>query len=284
FNKKVNFRYLNETDLMSLKEVSSFNPDIFDLNVIELTGKATNIGSIQEELELFIHVLRLFKIGAIAIKKYRINSESILGFFGEISYPLIQNLTLKHKLMFKNQEIKNFEKFYAAFKKLIPAPYSEPKTVENIALKRYEESLTRATFSIEKFTYAVMGLESLFLDDNRGITNNLSLRISKLLSILGENPLVIRDEIKEAYKLRSKHVHGQGLSDEQNKKCDLLLPKILNYLRTSILIFLLLKKTLTKKQLIKKIDNSLIDSKEFNSLSKIIIKKTKQVKFSLLNN
>ena len=252
--------------------------------VIEIKIKATEPMQLQKEIETFVRLLRLYKVGALEIRRYKMNTEGVIKLSGGmVSYTLAQNLIKEPKLKFRSSEVENFEKFYLICRNIESVSWlTKIDSPFKIGLRRYEQALTMFGLSIERLTYAVMGLESLFLDNNREASNKLALRISKLLSIFDEDALEIFDEIKEAYELRSDHVHGKIFKPEENQRCDILLPNILDYLRKTLVISLMFENVgMTKETIIDTINKSLLSVEKYEELSKIAREKTEDIKFVL---
>lgn len=55
----------------------------------------------------------------------------------------------------------------------------------------------------EIFVYSIIGLESIYAADNKGISNTLQKNISPVF------PSITKDMIKKLYRMRSKFVHGE---------------------------------------------------------------------------
>lgn len=55
----------------------------------------------------------------------------------------------------------------------------------------------------EIFVYSIIGLESIYAADNKGISNTLQKNISTVF------PSITKDMIKKLYRMRSKFVHGE---------------------------------------------------------------------------
>ena len=105
----------------------------------------------------------------------------------------------------------------------------------------------------------VMGLESLFtLEKDRGENAfKLGIRTAKMLSNLGFDPLKVRDLTELGYAFRNKVVHGSHISQTNKKRMNEILPEILNYLRVSLIVFLLCK-NIAKDKMVEMIDKSTI--------------------------
>ena len=80
-----------------------------------------------------------------------------------------------------------------------------------IAYQRYSEALLSWGVTVERrISDVVIGLESLLLSENDGLSYRLRLRVAKLLATIGFDPYRIRDAIKRAYEVRSAFLHGDA--------------------------------------------------------------------------
>jgi hypothetical protein len=112
---------------------------------------------------------------------------------------------------------------------------------------------------------------ALFLEETQELSYRLGLRISKILSLVGKNPLKVRGDIKEAYGIRSTFAHGGHLDYKAKKRLERkygdvknLVLAILDYLRLSIIIMILSRSS--KDELVDLIDDALLDSAKHQEL------------------
>lgn len=142
-----------------------------------------------------------------------------------------------------------------------------------ISLERYNSALLEAIDVGRKLLFAVMGLESLFtFEKDRGENAfKLGIRCAKLLSFIGFNAEKVRKVTEEAYSYRNKVVHGSYVSQEIKRKMNEVFPEVLNYLRVSLIIFIL-NKELTKDKIVEMIDRSMIDEKTHEDLKSLLEK------------
>ncbi len=124
---------------------------------------------------------------------------------------------------------------------------------------------------------AVMGLESLFtLERDRGENAfKLGIRVAGLLGILSFDPITVRSTVEDAYNFRNKVVHGSYISPENRRKMSDIFPKILNYLRVSLIIFIF-NEEVGKDKLVDIIDQSVISESHKKDLKKILEKIAKE--------
>ena len=98
-----------------------------------------------------------------------------------------------------------------------------------------------------------------------------------MLGILNFDVEKVRMLIQKAYSFRNKVVHGLYIAENKRNEMNEILPEILNYLRISIIIFLL-NQNIGKDKMIIKIDKSLIDGNQSRDLNKLIDKTTEDFK------
>jgi len=228
----------------------------------------------QREIDEFKYwifsILRLYKLGNIA----EVQSFSLKKI---VTRPHIlkrqrqESREAKYDYIVKKNEIAKFKDFYTTVNKI----YLENKENNDfrvilIALEKFNWALTESTRIDRRLTYAVMGLEPLFTFSNEyGISYKLGLRVAQLFSFLGINPSEIRENIKSAYDFRNKVVHGGTYSDDWEKQLEELLPIILEYLRISLVIYIL-NISNGFDNILKSIDLSLMDGDERKKIEKMI--------------
>ena len=148
----------------------------------------------------------------------------------------------------------------------------------SIAYERYSDSLEAGILE-KRISSAVMGLEALYLGEDpkeRGeLRYKLGMRVGKLLSLVGYSPSEAKQKTRAAYDIRSTYVHGGILKGEnrreyERKYGDLneFSTTIMDYLRASI-VALLLRKT-SKTSLIERLEDSFLDSKKEEEISKLL--------------
>jgi hypothetical protein len=118
---------------------------------------------------------------------------------------------------------------------------------------------------------AVMGLESLltFRKDKGENAFKLGLRVARLLGHVGFKTVDVRSSVEESYNLRNKIVHGLYLQEEKARRVRELLPQALNFLRISLVSFLLNLEMGTDRFL-RMIDDSLANGSENASLGETL--------------
>ena len=143
----------------------------------------------------------------------------------------------------------------------------------DLAIHRYIDALIRSEVNAYKIQYAMTAFEALLSNESAEITYKIRIRVAGLLHALGFNTIAVFTQMRDAYSLRSKLVHGSK-TKEKNK--DLLefarqhTHEIINYTRICFLICLQLRNFKGKDSLIELIDHSLIDAKKYEELSGLI--------------
>jgi hypothetical protein len=231
---------------------------------------------IQKEVEKATLTLRLFRVGGATSVSYSLSGKTITKFIGgtlsSIQTPMIPRETLK--VYTKDADkIKQFWKEFNALNHGSLIGMSQSTELENIqfAYQRYCDSLFSAGVFEQQVASAIIGLESLYLNDSEELSRFLRLRISKFLGLAGLNPQRIQSVLKDAYDVRSYFVHGNKIDYKKRRKLQNkyktendFLREVLEYLRLSIIILLSMHRQ--KDELIDLIDDSFIDRKKEGEL------------------
>ena len=158
-----------------------------------------------------------------------------------------------------------------------------------ISYQRYCDALGLKSPLIERrVANVMMGLEGLYLqgDPDGELSYRLSIRVSRLLACLGLDGATTFEETRMGYAIRSVHVHGRRLEGRLASKCDRLyggvqklLPRLENYLRVSVLVFLLHS---DKDALLSQVDRALVSADAADALKKDIITVSEEVPLNVL--
>jgi hypothetical protein len=156
-------------------------------------------------------------------------------------------------------------------------PEAEPTPVTT-AFRRYCDALLRdGTILERRFASAVMGLESLYLPAKQDGELSFRLRtgVSRVMEELGFDGRTVEAEVAFCYGVRSAYVHGGHLSGKlrasgEKKFGNLqnLLRRLLNYLRISIVLSVLLE--LPKEDLLTAINDAMVSAKGSLGLAQIL--------------
>ena len=244
--------------------------------ILEIEKDILYPAEIQKEVEKAILTLRLFRVGGVTNISYTLSGKTITRFIGgtlsSIQTPMIPRETLKVYTE-DADKIKQFWKEFNALNHGSLIGMSQSTELENIqfAYQRYCDSLFTAGVFEQQVASAIIGLESLYLNDSEELSRFLRLRISKFLGLAGLNPQHIQDVLKDAYDVRSYFVHGNKIDYKKRRKLQNkyktendFLREVLDYLRLSIIILLSMHRQ--KDELIDLIDDSFIDRKKEGEL------------------
>jgi hypothetical protein len=214
--------------------------------------------------------LRLFKVCSCSCAGQSFQSESILGFFqGSTSGAPKRGI---HTFELKAGQESELRTFWSQYYEKVPLQFCQWEQHDEdfleVAYDRYCDALFHTGRPEGKIAFAAMGLEAIFLGskEKSELQYKLALRITKLFSKLGCDINEIRTQIGVAYGIRSVYVHGGHLTGEQRKErekrlknsIDSLGSQLLNYLRISILLFVVWN--VTKKDILELIEQSLFSN------------------------
>lgn len=206
-------------------------------------------GEIENNFDTVILALRLFRPGTIGFHEFDLVGEGDeeIGQIGEIIYGTISRITYfqpREPYVLKDDELEDFIEFYKKIRGLDEISFTK------IALERFRRLYEKDHLE-DRFLDLFIALESLFLESSNELTYRLSLNVSIYLgNRLGERRNIF-ENIKKAYLLRSKIVHGANINtDELNKSYKILG----EYLRECIKKILIGKQGLGKPDLMKYIE------------------------------
>jgi len=192
----------------------------------------------QETKELFnsvISALRIFKEGSVG---YTVTGDMPLNWQpcgGSLSISSIHQ-PLHSPYILKKKEIYNFKKFWRKFRQ-----FSQTKYLD-IAIRRFNFASERRRPEDKLIDYMI-SFESLFLGLEQELGLRLSLRVARLVGKKRNRKEIFQD-MKTAYDLRSKFVHGAtetNINKFLSKKSITLnefVSKVEEYLRKSIKQFI----------------------------------------------
>jgi hypothetical protein len=216
---------------------------------VELRAPRGRNALLQAKVEQCVALLRLFSVGSVSWISYDMSSDSLLDVFGRGTLGSGASPAALDTYVIKSEEDPNLKRFWETLIVLLPKDiYDFHKQINHITLAydRYSDALLHNGIVERRIANAVMGLEALFLEETQELSYRLGLRISKTLSMLGRDPLKVREVIKEAYAIRSAFAHGGHLDYKAKKRLERkygdvksLLLSLLDYLRLSIIIIIL---------------------------------------------
>jgi hypothetical protein len=157
--------------------------------------------------------------------------------------------------------------------------------------KMYLDSLDFQVLAESSMAYAMIGIESLLLSDDKELRHKLRLRAAKLLSLIDEeklDPKKIFSAMGAAYDMRSKYVHG-SLYDRQKWLKMVEKTKIhhddgmwsvIDCLRLLLIIFL--SQSEKKETIFTSIDQALISAKDEGILKELLQDRLELAKLTLV--
>jgi len=242
--------------------------------ILEITVIAKDERECHEYINRIFSSLRLYKLCSVypietmQTKRTAIWPGSLGHSWGHKSYSSFKKATITES------EIDTFVDFINIMEQKLNFDKEDKKyRTLYISLDRYNNALLEAIDVERKLMTTVMGLESLltFEKDRGENAFKLSIRCAKLLGFIGFDAEKVRKLIEEAYSYRNKVVHGSYISPEVRRKMSEILPEILNYLRVSLIIFILCREV-GKDKIVEMIDKSMISEDAHNDLKELLEK------------
>ena len=249
-------------------------PRNYPSSILEISLRVKTRQEVTNEINKLIIALKLFKVGSIRSTRTEWRSDSILQFGGVSSS--FRDFGTPYKYGISSKDTSHLEKFLNIICPIIPRNLIQPGSGQIdytvIAIQRYDDSILKPEPVESRLSFAIMGLESLFLKENERdeLQHRLSQRLAKILSLCGSQPLEVYNNLKRSYDIRSSFVHGSPIPAERLKEASKLAEKIIEYTRISILLFLQLKNIMEKDKLLSLIDNSLLHVNAQDKLDQIL--------------
>ena len=247
-------------------------------SILEIEIFAKDEKDCHENVDRIFNSLRLYKLGSIYSQESISTKRTIIWPGGQHMGWGNRNYSTFRKCTVKESEVDTFVNFINAMEPKLNFD-EEEKTFRSyhISIDRYKSALLESIDVDRKLMTAVMGLESLFtFEKDRGENAfKLGIRVAKLLGHLNFDAERVRVLTEEAYNFRNKVVHGSYISQENKKKMNEIFPLILNYLRVSLIIFLL-NQGIGKDKMIEIIDKSTISDIQNEDLKKLLESKIEE--------
>ena len=234
---------------------------------MELRSTRGRNALLQAEVEKSVALLRLFNVGSVKWVTYETCSDSLLDPIGGTMSAGEWSAALETYFL-KSEHESKLKQFWHTMSLRLPKDIYDlhSKQVNHITLAydRYSDGLLQSGIVERRIANAVMGLEALFLEETQELSYRLGLRISKTLSMLGRNPLEVREVIQDAYGIRSAFAHGGHLTYKARKKLERKYGQVKNFLyslledlRLSIIVMILAR--ISKDEFVDLVDDSLLD-------------------------
>jgi len=249
-------------------------------SILEIEMSIRNESDFHEYVNRILNALRLYKLGSvypiesISTKKTALWPGASARSWGHENYVPAKLYTVK------SPERDGFADFVDIIERKLRINKEEKEGRSLlISNERYVSALLEAIDIDRKLMTAVMGLESLFtLEKDKGENAfKLGIRVAKLLGNLNFGAERVRALIEEAYGFRNMVVHGSYIPQVKREKMNEIFPEILNYLRVSLIVFLLTRET-GKTKMVEMIDESTINDIKNESMKKTLEKNTRSLK------
>jgi hypothetical protein len=252
---------------------SSRNRDSFPSAILELQIRGSSLNDAQRKLLKIERTLSLFRLGSIKHLDSEYAMRSITRSGGIIGPS--DRFSPIYQFELSSAEQNKLAEFVTIFESLVPDPFSSSgikAEAAHIAFERYSDALFRAGPIESRITSGITCLEALFLKkgERNELVYKLAIRVAALLRLIGKPALDVQRHVTKAYGIRSTYIHG-GISDATKvADSENLCRDVLNYGRLALQIFLQLKTTTAKEDLISKIDESLLDSTGSEAVKSIV--------------
>ena len=273
FRKPVAADIAREWDLRMFPHFFGDWPPMLPSAILEASFHVKGQPELYKELEKLILTLRLFRVGSVDGVKIFWKSESVLD-FGGTQYKT--NSPENYKYPLSNQDVPKLQEFIAKILPLIPQNLIDPSIGQVdysvIAIQRYNDAVLKPEIFESRLSFAIMALEALYLKETERaeLEHRLGQRVARLLSFYGYEPLEVYNTLKDSYDLRSSFVHGSPIPSERLKDIDKTGQKVIEYVRLSIVLFLLLKQMYEKDKFLSLVDHSLLNKNAYDKLEQTL--------------
>ena len=252
--------------------------------IAELQGSVSDIGELQLKAERIISALRLFRVGSVWGSRidFSVESFSIFGHGSSVFAPS-NNARISYAL--SQTDVPALQRFLKVVASVVPTPAfttAEEPNFLSTAFAWYSDALLSTGPNERGIAAAVACLEALFLGDNpqSEITHHLVCRAASLLGICGWPATEVRQQLKNAYDVRSRYVHGSVPNPKKKLTYDQLF-QLFRATAETARIALLIMAQLTEWEernhsgMISAIEDSLIDEAH----RKKLIERCKSIEF-----
>ncbi len=230
--------------------------------ILEMRKRAKGQPELALDIENLMATLRLFRVGSVASLRSFWNSDSVTGFGSFRMGPLL-SIIPGDKYQVSESDLDSLLKFLDRVRPLIPQEIVRGgETTDDLvtSIQRFNDAMLKPEPPESRIAFSIMSLEALYLKsgEHAELEHRLSQRVSKMLGILGHEPMEVYNRMRQSYDIRSKFVHGEPLKKEDRQYAAENLSKILEYSRASIVTWLQLREKTTKEQFLNLVDNSLL--------------------------
>lgn len=238
--------------------------------VIDISGKDET--DCHEYVNRIFNSLRSYKLGSVYSQESTSAKRTVIWPMASYRSWGRTNYSTFRKYTVKESEVDTFVSFVNTIERKLDFHKEEKRYRSlSVSIDRYNSALLESLDIDRKLMTGVMGLESLFtLEKDRGENAfKLGIRAAKLLGQLSFDADRVRSLIEEAYNFRNTVVHGSYISQDRRKRINEISPDIPNYLRISLIAFLLNQQT-GKDKMVEMIDKSMISDTRDKELKKIL--------------
>ncbi len=281
-NDNVLIRRIRESDLEYTRDIFLDTPISrymgIPLSILEVVVFAKDERDCHDYVNRIFTALRLYKLGSIYSKESISTKRTIIWSRAQMRGGGNRNYVASRKYTVKEAEADTFVNFINVTERKLNFDKEEKKFRSlHISRERYTSALLESVDIDRKLMTAVMGLESLFtFEKDRGENAfKLGIRVAKLLGHLNFDAERVKTSVEEAYSFRNRVVHGSYISPQSRGKMNEIFPHILNYLRVSLIIFLL-SQEIGKDEMVEMIDQSTISDTRNQDLKKVVERNTKE--------
>ena len=200
--------------------------------------------------------------------KYTVNPRSVTRFGGTIG---AGNIGAAYKYELSPADREPLSRFLDRMRPLVPSGHEFAGSIPSPALigfRRYSDAVIGRGDLQERITSGITCLEALFLKDKEraDLSYRLSLRVACLLRLIGLHGLTVEGHVHEAYGIRSNYIHGGPGDPSTMRRADPLCRHILDYARLAVIIFLQLKGSMDKNEILNRLDGGLLEEKKLEKL------------------
>lgn len=228
-------------------------------------------------INVYLLLFLLFGNGSVNHIRTQWKGESILRYPGEFGGgPMFVGFP-NEKYVLRKEDLGQFKRFADVLKDKLPIDSNGQVESDHhigISIARYQDAILRNEVFVNRISYAVMGMEALYLKPNEvGELNlRLSQRVAKLIAeVEQDNIFEIYKTMNRAYEIRSRFVHG-SVQDGNTSDHKQVMEKLLKYLRKSIILFIMLSPDKKKEIILNTLDNAVLDhkiTKKFNASARL---------------
>lgn len=217
---------------------------------------------LQRHVSQLVTALSLFRLGSVSAARYDYHAQSFSIFANGILGGPQRAPRITYALSTDDQP--KLQRALRILMPLIPSVYDVPDMKPNFlstALAWYSESLLAGGAVQGTVAWAVACLEALFLGDNPNteLSYRLTQRVIALLRCFGWAPLNIRQVLRTAYDVRSKHVHGAVPKKLSNEALTTLHRTIAEYARVACLVWAQILTERKRSEVLATLEEALID-------------------------